>query len=99
MGIIAQIAVYEGAGHHQTLVPGFKMPDTRDGSLSRSFAEPEESQHITLEINEDLLAEQRSEELTSRLNDAYGGGLEPEELGFLELTSAPAEQVVSSELQ
>ena len=45
------------------------------------------------------LAEQRSEELTSRLNDAYGGGLEPEELEFLELTSAPAEQVVSNELQ
>jgi hypothetical protein len=86
MGINAQNAVYEGAGHHQTLVPGFKMPDTRDGSLSRSLAELEESQHITLEINEDPLAEQRSEQLTSRLNDAYGGGPEPEELEFLGLT-------------
>ncbi len=80
-----QDGVYEGVWHNPTLAPDFKEPNTRGDSLSSSLVESRESPHITLEIDKNLLAAQRSEELTSQINEAYGNELEPEEREFLEL--------------
>ncbi len=86
MEVNIQDVVYEGVWHHQTLVRDFEMPNTRGDSLSSSLAESPESPRVTLEIDERLLAPQRSSELTKRFNEAYDEDAQREDEEFFRNT-------------